>query len=395
MHRKVYIFGDLHFPRGGASANYVELLAQALSIQQYKVIVISTSNNNASKDDYEELENFSIDLIKINPSKIRLLRHIDLNYRLGKMVVEKLYECNALPQDILIAYTTNPYTLKCALRFAKKNKLIISGCITERLSREMFSNDLRGTFEYRKYLIATERILPKFDIVFPISRYLKNYYEKMGANTFILPILADTNSIVANHSNRYGKLKYVFPASGQVKDELKNMLEGFCKAQDAIGSDFELHITGLTESEVINFYPEIRNKIGSTVFCHGWIDYKDLKKLYDQMDFLIIARKENRMTLANFPSKVPEVMCHGVIPVVSRVGDYTSLLLEDRKNSFVFDGYDARACTEIIKKTAQYDRSQLQLISKNAIETVRNKLDPSIWGAKLSEVFDSLRRYDD
>lgn len=391
MNRKVYIFGDLHFPRGGASANYVGLLARALSGQQYKVIIISTSNDNASEDDYKELEDLSIELIEIKPSRIRLLRHIDLNYRLGKIIVKKLYKSDISPQDILISYTTNPYTLKSVLRFARKRKLIISGCITERLSREMFSDDIRGAFEYKKYLAATEKILPKFDIVFPISRYLRNYYKKMGANTFILPILADIDGITDNYGNRYGKLKYIFPASGQMKDEFKNILEGFCKAQDAIGSNFELHITGFTESKVIDFYPEVRKKIGSTVFCHGWMDYGDLKKLYDQMDYLIIARKENQMTLANFPSKVPEVMCHGVIPVVSRVGDYTALLLEDLKNSFVFDGYDTRACTEIIKKTAQYDRSQLQLISKNAIETVRNKLDPSIWGAKLSEVFDSLR----
>lgn len=390
MECNVYIFGDLHFPRGGAAANYVEMLAKALAIQNMNVNVISTENKKATDEDYNNLKRASIRFNKIIPSDRRVIRHIDLNYRMGKIIEKKILEDKSVGKTILIAYNTNPYTLKYMLDFAKKNKFTIGGCITEMMPREMFSTDIRGYFEYKKYLKATRKILPRYDIVFPISRYLQTFYQKKGANTFLLPILAEVDKIPLYSNKRDRKRKFIIPASGKIKDEFASALRGFMEVYNELKDEIELHITGYSEKQVIDLYPESCELIDKAIFCHGWMEYNELMMLYDGMDFLIIARKTNQMTLANFPSKVPEVMCHGVIPVVSKVGDYTDLLLKDSVNSIIFEGYDYKCCVKALKKAAMLTDAERLEISSNAVKTVKEKLDPCEWGKKISLALETI-----
>lgn len=41
------------------------------------------------------------------------------------------------------------------------------------------------------------------------------------------------------------------------------------------------------------------------------------------MCFMLLARTTSFMTIANFSSKVPEVMSYGIVPIANKVGDYT------------------------------------------------------------------------
>lgn len=390
MSCNIYIFGDLHFPRGGASANYVELLAQALSIQNMNVCVISTGNKQATDEDYNNLKRHSIRFSEIIPSAQKINRHMELNYRMGKLIEEKILEDDPVGKVVLIAYNTNPYTLKHMFSFAKRNRMIICGCITEKLPREMFSINIRGYFEYKKYIRATTKILPKFDLVLPISRYLEAFYKKKRANTFLLPILAEVDKIPLYSSKRGGKRKFIIPASGKMKDEFTSALKGFIEIHKELEDKIELHVTGYSDEQVALLCPESKLLINKSIFCHGWLKYNELMLLYDKMDFLVIARKTNQMTLANFPSKVPEVMCHGVIPVVSKVGDYTDLLLVDNVNSFIFSGCDYKQCAAALKKAAMMDATKRMEMSSNAIETVKEKLNPCEWGEKLASMLERI-----
>lgn len=54
--------------------------------------------------------------------------------------------------------------------------------------------------------------------------------------------------------------------------------------------------------------------------------YGELIGLYQEMHFLLLARGVSQMTLANFPSKVPETMCFGIVPIVSEVGIIRSII---------------------------------------------------------------------
>lgn len=105
------------------------------------------------------------------------------------------------------------------------------------------------------------------------------------------------------------------------------------------------------------------------------------------MDFLIIARKVDEMSLANFPSKVPEALCHGVIPIVSRVGDYTKYYLEDGVNSIIFDGYAAEDCLNAINRVLEMSNERIYELRCNARFTAEKRFDYHNWSDKISSQF--------
>ena len=184
--------------------------------------------------------------------------------------------------------------------------------------------------------------IPKAQNIFPISRHLQEYYRQKGCNTLLLPILADPFEYPQQSKIDDGVYRIVFPSNGFVKDALQQMLHGISLLSDEELKKIEIHFTGIGLNRLKeNADEKFISMIGRQVIVHSWLEYSDLVDLYQKMDFLLLAREDNQMTQANFPSKVPEVMCYGVIPIVSKVGDYTDLYLKDGVNSIVFEGCSA------------------------------------------------------
>ena len=96
------------------------------------------------------------------------------------------------------------------------------------------------------------------------------------------------------------------------------------------------------------------------------------------------------MTLSNFPSKVPEVMTYGVVPVVSRVGDYTKYYLKDGVNSVVFEGCDANSCAKAIRRAISFSKEEYIEISSKARECVEKKFDYHNWTKKIKQAIESM-----
>ena len=388
---RIFLVGELRFPNGSASANYVEQLALAFAKNGMEVFVISTPNSNSCENQILKLENKNVHFIPLVSNKNKFTRHVTLNYRFGHAIISTLKECNINHTDFLITYNSNPFTLSQCLSYANLIGCKICGCITERLPKTFFNNGIKGFIEYKKYIYATERILPNFDLIFPISYYLDNFYKELGANTFRLPILADAESFDIDTilQKKEGKKKYIFPANGKIKDKLSDMINAFliaCNHENA-----ELHLTGISPDKVISLCPNVKENIDSNIFIHGWMSYSSLLELYDCMDFLLLARDIDQMTLANFPSKVPEVMCHGVIPIVSRVGDYTSYFLTDNFDSIVFDGCSCDTCVEAILRSIELSRTDMSIMARNAYVTVLEKLNLKTWGNSVLRAIDKIK----
>lgn len=98
------------------------------------------------------------------------------------------------------------------------------------------------------------------------------------------------------------------------------------------------HFTTLKPNKLIeaaNCSEEAFNKLSGVLVFHGRLEYAELLELYQNMDYLFLAREKNIITESNFPSKVPEMLVYGVIPVCSDVGDYTKLYLENDVNAII------------------------------------------------------------
>jgi hypothetical protein len=136
------------------------------------------------------------------------------------------------------------------------------------------------------------------------------------------------------------------------EDAVEAMLKAFLRIERVERKRIEFHITGLTRERILQILHGDRNllnELEQILIIHPWLDYEDLVKLYLQMDYLFLARYNNKITRANFPSKVPEILCYGVIPICSDVGDYTKKYLRNGIDSIILEGCSTEECEKAIR----------------------------------------------
>ena len=136
---------------------------------------------------------------------------------------------------------------------------------------------------------------------------------------------------------------------------------------------------------------EERIKLKNVLIRHDWLRYDELTDLFNQMHYILLARPITQVTLSNFPSKIPEALCYGIVPVVSRVGDYTNLYLQDGKESFVFDGCNAKDCCNAIERAVSVSFEEWLKMSHAARKMAEERFDYHNWISVLKSVVEKMR----
>ena len=129
-------------------------------------------------------------------------------------------------------------------------------------------------------------------------------------------------------------------------------------------------------------------QLKDVLIFHGRMEYSDLLNLYQEMDFLFLARERNIITESNFPSKVPEMLAYGTVPVCSKVGDYTNLYLKNGIDSIVFEGATPEACADAYRKAIAIASNEMKTMRANARKLAETKLDYRMWDRALKKFFD-------
>ena len=185
--------------------------------------------------------------------------------------------------------------------------------------------------------------------------------------------------------------KFILPANGKMKDNLESMICAFLNLSDQELSRVELHLCGISEEKLRSVVNKQEwNRLEKIVIIHKWMKYDELEKMYKEMHYLLLARDICQMNLANFPSKVPETMAYGIVPIASRVGDYTELYLRDGENSFIIEGSKVEQVTEAVHKAISISYDEYKNMSKAARRCVYKCFDYRTFSAQLKDVLDSL-----
>lgn len=393
MRKKVFICGYTNFPRGSASANYVQYLAQAFIELGYFVVIISNLNQSALDKPNKFLRRYKDDLTleKMDFPSGKLSHYLTFHFGMGKICRNILDKYSFSEDDLLIAYSTDPFINLELKRTARKEKIKSGACVVEWFPASEFKNKYFG-LDFWKFWINFHYIFPKHNFLFPISTYIEDFYRKRDCNTLCLPIMSDPDEFEVRKKSFNLKKKFIYPANGKIKDSVKVVLDSFSNLTNAELERLELHICGIKLKELEQVMtPRLKKEIGKSVIVHKWMDYEDLIRLYNEMHFLILSRGINQMTLANFPSKVPEVMCYGVIPLVSKVGDYTKYYLTDSHDSFIFENNQVEECTSAIRRAANCSESELEQMSSNSRLTSVNKFSYKVWSERIRDFMSTIK----
>ena len=370
--KRAFICGDLTFPRGGASSNYVQYLGMALSECGYEVHVVTTKNRSFSDS---KINGLYIDEYKYSDGKV--IRYIEFWLGAEKRIKEILEKYNLNYNDIIVTYTQKAVLAYKLRKLAKRKNAKIGGVVVEWFKkRDITTRRLSWYFAQYKYLMEKE--YKRFDFLFPISTYIESRYKDSVPYQLVLPIMADPYEYERVSKNYEGR-RFIFPSLGKMKDALNNMVKAAQKILTSQDNRIEVHFCGVRKEAVAEILEIKTSEIDPRMIFHPWMEYDELIRIYNNVHFLLMARSESQMTKANFPSKVPELMTYGVVPLASRVGDYTEYYLQDGYNSVVFDGCEIETIVGAMKKCINLSDEELCSLSNNARKTVEEKFSYKVW----------------
>ena len=379
--KRVFILGWFSYPRGNATANYVQYLAKALQEEGFCVTVMSALNSEFKLSDGDVIGGITVRNIRWE-SKFSYIRRL-MNGRLFPFVLAgKIAKLKLTSDDILIVPTSLP-AISTLFRLKKKYKFKTIGYPLEWFGVEQYKTPGEAKKGESQFQLNANH-----DLLFPISYHIRNQFPKTPA--LVLPIMADVTEFpfVPKEMDVY---RFILPANGMMKDALPEMLHGLALLTKEELSRLEFHFTGVAENQIKSILNSVEyEKIKNNVILHNWMKYESLISLYQNMHFLLLARDTNQMTLSNFPSKVPEVMTYGIVPVVSRVGDYTKYYLKDGVNSVVFEGCDANSCAKAIRRAMSFSKEEYIEISSKARECVERQFDYHNWTKKIKQAIESM-----
>lgn len=384
MENRVFICTHSQLPRGDANSNYIFYMASALANEGWNVVAIGKSLNQKR----EAINCKGIYCINL-PGKKKCLNKMEGQLFFGQYVLKELRRQFISAEDYVLiygGYLSIFSTIARNLNFLKRGH--VATCVVEWPTKDQFRFG-RIDPDYILWHRVFYKWMPYWSKIIVISKNLKKCFKGQGCSTFILPPLVDAspNNCQKQHSNN-NKVHFIYSGNDTKKDAIKNMLLSLLELDDKEIKQIELHFTGLSEEKakaLLRSDAYLIEKFKNCLFIHGWVEFSDLEKIYLQSDYLLLAREENQFTISNFPSKVPEMMKYGIVPVCSNVGDYTENYLLDGKDSLVFQGASPVQCANAIRRAISITPERRNELKFNAMKKAISVFDYRLWGKSLTK----------
>lgn len=382
--RKVFICLDKGFPRKNASANYVEYLAKAIQSENMSVSVISIADKRDECNHWIPYQDMKYCNVYYNVSTP--LRTIGARINLGFDMWKCIISQQISEDDIIICYSDNYFMLKILQRKSVSRRIKVINCVAEWHVAAQFKYGYLDIFNYWFYCLGFYRAIGCSKNVISVSHKIENYFHDKGCKTFILPPLIDSFEFPYQKEKNDEKIRFVYSGSFKNKDSMENMLLGIAALESKKRQQIEFHITGRNSGRLKQIIMELGDKwdkIADCVVLHEWLSYEELIKLYQEMHFLLLARVDNRVTQSNFPSKVPEMMSYGIIPIMNRVGDCPEYYLEDGKDSILFEVCNTESFSEAVSRAVDLPPEQRILMQHCARKKAEEIFHYEVWSKRI------------
>ncbi len=404
MKKRLFICADRNFPRGDAGANRILFMAKALQEKGWNVTVISTGKKNEQDYNkekntymYERVAYFNITFPQ-NKIK-RILEHYIL---LGKQFVSIMKNIFLVSdEDVILLYTRNLNFAQAIVRYATKEKIGIACDIVEWHQPFQFEGADKSWI-YRKTMYPMYKkffyeVVPRTKNIIAISKCLEKHFSEKECNVIIVPIYVDIDNRSAFSNTIDEKcVNLIYPGNPYKKDDFEAMIGALMLLTEGEREHVKLHLTGAPIKAYKASAPGYENVIDDylkqgIIEYHSWLEYGELMKLYEKIDFAILPRPINITTQANFPSKVPEMMNKGIAVIMNRVGDIAEYLSDD-VDAVLYDGEGAEKCVGALRRVLNMPLEKRVQLKQKAYGTAAEKFDYHLCGEQLDGFFSALLR---
>lgn len=390
MKDRLFILTNDPVPYGTANANYIRNFAKAVANEGWNVIIIGMKSDDSQPDFYRVFDNDeNIQFWNFNDTKLGGKNYLRSYFFYEKKYRSAMKQFDINERDYIFVYSTELDTAKAAIKTKKVPSKHKTYSEVEWFQHYQYKHRRLNPL-YILWKFGFQYRSRKFEKAIPISRNIEKYCISHNCKTLVVPALVDTNAeYPTNEHNRDSLVHFVYPGSASDKDSFPCMIQALAELTREEKKKVRFHLTGsMSREQLLQIGCDTNqvDSLGSVLIFHGWMDYNELINLYQKSDYLLLARESNSVTISNFPSKVPEMMCYGIIPVCSKVGDYTDLYLRDGFDSIQFYEDDVTECTAAIRRAINVKEShQSDQMKKNARNTAVTCFDCRVWGRKITE----------
>ena len=395
MRKRLFILTNSSFPFGNANSNYIRMFAKSVLFAGWQVIVLGCGEN--PKTGLQSNGLFNFDGIQYNNIKFKehiLPFSISGHLFYGKAMAKHMKQYNIDDNDYIYIYSAywNLFNyIKKEYEFVHHRGHLIADCVEWFQPWQYRFGVLNPEYQLWKYNF--EHCITKYKKVIPISNHLKEYFESNGCKTLIVPPLVDSDSIPSGtldaSTNEY---HFMYSGAATNKDSIDIIIRALAFLEEKERKMIKLHFTTLSEDTLISLLHKdstVYDRVKMCLVFHGWLEYSELLNLYKQMDFLVLFRQKNTVTISNFPSKVPEMMNYGIVPVCSDVGDYTNYYLTDQLDSIFVRKCTAEDGAEAFRKAISLSYDDLIKMKEMSRKCAREKFDYRVWSSKIVDFLEA------
>jgi len=381
MKKRLFILGSIKFPRGTAGANYEQYFALSLIKQGWQVIILGLGDNR--EQDYAQGHYRYRGIEYFNGQNAAAVRY-GLGVRFYRQAVKKYHITG---EDYFVVRALGWQSLLWWInRFGTRH---ISYIHFDDLSPAQFKMAYLNP-QYWANVLGWRLRLCRLHKAFPISEALENKEKRYSCSTLRLPILADPDEYgMPVKQQKPRQLQFIYPGAklNGCEDDINLLLDAFAALSGEEKARAVLHITGTTAEKLRGRCqnPGVLDALGGSLVIHPWLAYDELIRLYQAADFLVLARFDNPLTRANFPSKIPETLSFGIIPICTRVGDYTKYYLQDGVDSIFCRVGSAQSLVAAIRKALSMPEKQFLEMRNNARATAVERFGYQNWSKAVED----------
>lgn len=392
MKKQIYILADVNYPHGDAGSNRIQNVAKSLVEIGYQPIVVSHGKNyEQDKDENGKYFSGGVEYVNVPQRQSGFGALIDQKINGGKQILRRAISLGLGEDDIVYIYASNASFVKPIINYCKKVGIKMFADVVEWHQPHQYKHG-KWNVRYISINYTYNHLYEKTKNVIAISKCIYKFFSPKCENLLLLPVTidgAEYPSPVLN--NCHDVINLIYPGN-PCRENFVNMMKAMLMLDENNRKRLKLHITGVKRASVeknLKSDAKLLNRLDGIVEFHGWMEYADLQKLYEDADFLFMCRPDDLVKQANFPSKLPELMLRGIAPICNKIGDYWTYLSDD--NAVIFDHDDVHECCSALTKVLSMSDNEINRMKVSARECAKDKFDYHIWSPYIKEFLEKLK----
>lgn len=393
---RIIIIGDINYPSASAPSNRVHLYCKALKENNNLPFVINVSSANKTSSDFTYLNRYEgIPFYFCQKTPLYEWNFFKRNFRKVKGVLNSFFVILRLKnkKDVCVLFYSLNFTYEFVyFLFLKLLNISIVKEINEAPS--FFIKNKKPLWIYTWFHRNVE--LKMFDKLIVISSYLKNYYSSyfLEANIFLIPILVDMQRFygLSEKKENVEKIITYVGFMGGRKDGVDNLIEAVARVKEK-ESSFKVQLVGYGPDKDIERLKKQVSKLNleDHIFFLGSKTTKEIPEILSNSDLLILARPNTNQAKAGFPTKLGEYLASKKPVVITRTGEISNFL-EDDKCAYLVDPDNVELLAK--KITFALNDANAPLIGLNGYEVAKNNFDYKLYTNILTKIFTTFFHKD-